>query len=78
MGAQTRPCARCGAAIPLERIEALPETRVCVRCSEAIGGEFEVTVIPENLAKSGSLKKNYGGYTVQKKRKTIRKIEDKE
>ena len=41
MAEKTRPCERCGVLIPAERIEALPETRVCVKCSEAIGGEFE-------------------------------------
>jgi hypothetical protein len=70
--ATTRRCARCGAEIPAERIEALPETRVCVACSAAIGGEFEVTVVPENVGKSGSLKKNYGSYSIRKRRREIR------
>jgi len=43
--------------IPAERIEVLPETRLCVKCSKDIGGEFDLTFVPENLAKSGSLKK---------------------
>ena len=40
MASKTRPCERCGAMIPPERIEVLPETRLCVACSKAVGGEF--------------------------------------
>jgi hypothetical protein len=71
MSMKTRYCARCKIEIPAERIEALPETRVCVKCSEAIGGEFEMRAVPENLAKSGSLKKNYGSWTIVKRRKKL-------
>jgi hypothetical protein len=71
MSQKQRRCARCQAEIPAERLEALPETRVCVACSRAIGGEFEVTAVSENLAKSGSLKKNYGGVTIRKRRRPI-------
>jgi hypothetical protein len=71
MPAKTRPCQRCGIEIPLERIEALPQTRLCVGCSKAVGGEFDLTVIPENLAKSGSLKKNYGSWEVRKTRRPL-------
>jgi hypothetical protein len=65
-------CARCGGEIPPERMEALPETMVCVRCSQEMGGEFVVYVTPERTSKEGSLKKNYGGYTTKKVRKPIR------
>jgi hypothetical protein len=41
--------------IPPERIEVLPETRLCVACSKAVGGEFDLTIVPENLSKAGSL-----------------------
>jgi hypothetical protein len=71
MGMKKRFCQRCSAEIPAERVEALPETRVCVACSEAVGGEFVMRVSRENLGKAGSLKKNYGGVTVRKKRKKI-------
>jgi hypothetical protein len=71
MMAKTRPCQRCGGEIPAERIEVMPETRICVACSKAIGGEFEIRAIPENLAKAGSLKKNYGGISIEKRRKRI-------
>ena len=66
-----RPCARCGTEIPAERIEALPETLVCVKCSGEMGGEFQVIVVPERTSKDGSLKKNYGGYQTKKIRKPI-------
>jgi hypothetical protein len=75
MTTEARFCARCGHEIPAERIEALPDTRVCVKCSEAMGGsEFEVTLVPENVGKSGSLKKNYGSYSLRKRRKPITPI----
>ncbi len=74
MSAKTRPCERCGAMLPSERIEALPDTRLCVGCSQQMGGEFVVGIVPENLAKAGSLKKNYGGFTLHKRRKRIRPI----
>ena len=75
MALHPRPCQRCRAEIPAERIEVLPETRLCVQCSRAVGGEFEVTAVPENVAKSGSLKKNYAGWTVQKRRRFIPPLE---
>jgi Prokaryotic dksA/traR C4-type zinc finger len=72
MAIATRFCERCDTEIPPARLEALPDTMLCVRCSEEVGGDFDVTVIPENIGKSGSLKKNYGSWTVKKKRKKIR------
>ena len=30
---KTRPCQRCAVAIPAERIEVLPDTRLCIECS---------------------------------------------
>lgn len=76
MAVKARPCVRCGAEIPVERIEAIPETRLCVRCSQEVGGDFEVTITPDNLAKAGSLKKNYAGFSVQKKRRQIKPKEE--
>jgi reverse gyrase len=73
MAVRTRPCARCGGEIAAERIEVLPETRLCLKCSEEVGGEFEVTITPENLAKAGSMKKNYGSFAVKKSRKPVRR-----
>ena len=71
MTTQGRRCRRCQAEIPAERLEALPDTQVCIACSRTIGGEFDVTVVPVALSKGGSLKKNYGGWTGRKKRKPI-------
>lgn len=75
MSGKTRPCIRCKAEIPPERIEALPETRLCVKCSQAVGSDFETTVTTENLAKTNSLKKNYGGVTQRKKRRKIEPLD---
>jgi len=72
MSGTARMCQRCGTAIPAERIEAMPETRICVQCSKEIGDEFDVTVTPVNTAKAGSLKKNYGSWTIRKRRREIR------
>jgi hypothetical protein len=71
MTTPTRPCQRCNAEIPAERIEALPDTRVCVNCSQEIGGEYELKLVRENLGKAGSLKKNYGGVGFRKIRRAI-------
>jgi hypothetical protein len=68
---KSRPCQRCGTMIPVERTEVLPETRLCVECSKAVGGEFDLAIVPENLAKAGSLKKNYGSFAVQRTRKPL-------
>jgi hypothetical protein len=74
---EPRPCARCGAEIPAERVEAIPETMVCVKCAGEMGGsEFTVIVVPERTNKEGSLKKNYGGYGIRKIRKPLRKKEE--
>lgn len=78
MSNQTRPCARCGKEIPPERLEILPETRLCVACSQAVGGDFEVAVVSENLAKPGSLKKNYGSISLRKKRRLITPLSEAE
>jgi hypothetical protein len=66
MSATTRPCEICRAPIDPERIEVLPETRLCTEHARQIlkyGGEFKVTVTRERTSKEGSLKRNYGGVT---------------
>jgi hypothetical protein len=75
MTVNTRLCERCRTQIPQGRLEALPETRLCVKCSQAIGGDFVVSVVTENLGKSGSLKKNYGGVALRKTRRRIVPLE---
>ncbi len=57
METQTRYCRICGVEIPKERVEALPKTLVCVKCSEKIGGEFRLKVTLGSTGKAGSLKK---------------------
>lgn len=73
---EPQACARCGHEIPAERLEALPDTQVCVTCSRAMGGEFTLYATPERTSKEGSLKKNYGGYTARKVRKPIQPLDD--
>ncbi len=71
MSTKTRPCEICGEIIEAERVEAIPETRLCVKHSRLIGkygGEFLVTATQESLGKVGSLKRNYGGISTQKTR----------
>ena len=75
MAAKTRPCERCGKEIPPERVEVLPDTRLCLECSQKVGGEFDVTITPENLSKTGSLKKNYGSFSIEKKRRPVRRMD---
>jgi hypothetical protein len=77
MAEQRRFCARCKAEIPAERIEVMPETRVCVKCAEALGGtEFEVQVVAIRGSKKEGIKKNYIEYETRKRRKLITPIEE--
>jgi len=56
-----QPCARCGRPIPPERLEALPETRVCVACAAAMGGsDFELVPVEERTSKAESYKHRFG------------------
>jgi hypothetical protein len=71
MSTKTRPCEICKKPIEPERIEAIPETRLCVEHARLIGkygGEFLVTATQESLGKAGSLKRNYGGIVIRKSR----------
>lgn len=49
-------------------MKALPDTWLCIECSEEVGSDFVYTAKQENLGKAGSLKLNYGGISVTKKR----------
>lgn len=69
MSVRPRHCERCRREIPAERLEVLPETRMCVECVRAVGGEFDLVISPENLGKAGSLKKNYGSFGVVRVRR---------
>ncbi len=57
METETRYCRICGVEIPKERVEAIPQTQVCVTCSAKIGGEFKLKVTVGSTGKAGSLKK---------------------
>jgi hypothetical protein len=74
----TRNCIRCKAVIPPERVEILPETQLCVPCSETVGSDFETVIVSENIGKAGSLKKNYGGFSVKKRRRKIQPLDEAE
>ena len=52
---------------------AIPGTLLCFECSEEVGGDFIYTARQENLGKAGSLKLNYGGVSITKKRRRIQK-----
>jgi hypothetical protein len=69
----TRPCEICQAPIDPERIEVLPETRLCTEHAKKMakyGGEFKMTLTQERISKVGSLKRNYGGVTPSQTRNT--------
>jgi hypothetical protein len=72
---QQRSCKRCGQVIPTPRLRVLPNTRLCLECSQEIGGEFVTFAVPEHTGKPGSLKRNYGSWQVQRKRRTITRKE---
>ena len=66
-----RLCVVCKALIDEERIEAIPETRLCTEHGREIqkyGGEFIVSASQERTSKPGSLKLNYGGVSTSKER----------
>jgi hypothetical protein len=70
-----RTCLRCLGRIPVERMLTLPETRLCVACSEAVGSDFIVYFCRVSLGKVGSLKKNYGDWYVRRIRRWIEPLE---
>ncbi len=71
MSETTRPCEICKTPIDPERLEVLPETRLCTEHARKINkyvGEFKVSYSQENTSKQGSLKKNYGGVSPHRSR----------
>ena len=66
---ERRSCRFCGAEIPRRRLEALPDTRICVACSAARGSEDEIEVTINSTGKAGSLKKTGEDVQVKVKRK---------
>jgi hypothetical protein len=69
----TRPCEICNVLIEEERLEAVPQTKLCIKHARAIekyGGEFKLSGSYETTSKQGSLKLNYGGVNVIKTKNT--------
>ncbi|MBX3159283.1 MAG: TraR/DksA C4-type zinc finger protein [Deltaproteobacteria bacterium] len=71
MSDENRHCERCNANIPPARVKAIPGTWLCLDCSEEVGGDFEYTATQQSLAKEGSMKRNYGGVSITKKRRSL-------
>ena len=71
MSTETRTCERCDAVIPAARVKAIPGTWLCIACSEEVGGDFVYTATQQNLGKAGSMKLNYGGVSISKKRRVL-------
>ena len=72
MEVEPKYCRLCGAEIPPGRLKAIPDTLVCVACSEQIGGEFALEVTVTGTAKAGSLKVTGQQVSVKRKRKPHR------
>ena len=71
MAAKPRPCKRWQAEISAERVEAIPGTQFCVKCSSEVGGDFAYSFANENIGKAGSLKKNYCSINLSKSRRKV-------
>lgn len=84
MAEKHRFCAVCSVEIPPERIEVIPQTRLCLRHAQQIekyGGEFLMSARQVRLGKAESLKKNYGdiGVTFRRNEEGLQRlIEDYE
>lgn len=46
-------CGKCGKRIPKQRLAALPDTKLCVKCSELVGGDYIVEYREEYADPSG-------------------------
>ncbi|MFQ5631996.1 MAG: TraR/DksA C4-type zinc finger protein [bacterium] len=71
MHPENKYCRMCGTEIPKARLEAIPDTLICVTCSEAVGGEFELEVSISGTGKAGSLKKTGQQLHIKRKRKAL-------
>jgi hypothetical protein len=49
----------------------LPETELCIACSQQVGSEFLPIVTRTRTSKPGSMKKNYGDVNVEWQRKKL-------
>jgi hypothetical protein len=66
-----RLCQVCKSPIEQERLEGIPDTRLCTEHGREIasyGGEFIISASQERTSKQGSLKLNYGGIATTKQR----------
>jgi len=53
MGAElVKNCIICGCRIKQTRLEVLPDTRLCVSCSEKVGGDYETEFVEDNIGDS--------------------------
>jgi hypothetical protein len=71
METNAKHCRICGAKIPPERLEVIPDTLVCVGCSKRIGGEFELKVRVGGTGKAGSLKITGQEVSVKRQRRRL-------
>jgi len=71
METNARCCRICGVEIARERLEVIPDTLVCVKCSQKIGGEFELKVGVGGTGKAGSLKITGQEVSVKRQRKPL-------
>jgi Prokaryotic dksA/traR C4-type zinc finger len=69
---ERRSCRFCGVEIPAARLKAIPDTRICVKCSERTGGEFELEVTTNSTGKAGSLKKTGQDVEIRHKMKPLK------
>ena len=67
-----RSCRFCGVEIPQARLKALPDTLICVKCSEKKGGEFELEITTNSTGKAGSLKRTGQDVEVCRKPKPLK------
>jgi hypothetical protein len=75
MARKTRHCQRCKVMIPASRCEVFPETRVCVKCSEAIGGEFIYEAVTRGVSKGGIKITGTEVVEIRQRRKVIQPLE---
>lgn len=81
MDVKSRPCEVCMKPIEPERMEAVPETRLCREHGERIekyGGEFSTTFTWDKTSKEGGMKKNFAGVSTKKRRnrEAMEKLKD--
>ncbi len=71
MEENVKRCVSCKAVIPPERLEVIPDTLVCVNCSQKMGGEFELEVTVGGTGKKGSLKITGQEVSVKRQRRRL-------